>query len=368
MSAARVPDVVDVALRGSLGQFALDVAFTAPGHATTAVFGASGSGKTTLLRSVAGLQRMAGKVRVNGAAWQDDTSATWCPPHRREVGYVFQEASLFAHLNVRDNLLFAHGRGARDELGAVVERLGLTPLLGRSAGELSGGERQRVALGRALLSRPRLLLMDEPLAALDRASKERILPYFERLSAQFALPILYVSHDIAEVSRLADRVVVLSQGRKVADGEVRDVLERLDLGPATGRFEAHVVVEAVVDSHDPEFCLTTLQLGRQQLQVPALDLAPGRIARLRVRARDVTLAVSRPQGISTRNVLAGEVVEVVEEASTAYAESLVDVGGARLRARLTRKAVDELGLRQGRTVYALVKSVALERGGVRRES
>ncbi len=371
MSAVLAGDAVDVSLRGTLGRgalgsFELDVAFSAPGHATTAVFGASGSGKTTLLRSVAGLQRMAGHVRVNGEAWQDDALTTWRAPHQRDVGYVFQEASLFAHLNVRENLMFAHGRAARASLDGVVEQLGLEPLLARAPQALSGGERQRVSLGRALLSRPKLLLMDEPLAALDRAAKDQILPYFERLSAQFSLPILYVSHDIAEVSRLADRVVVLSRGHKVADGAVRDVLERLDLGPATGRFEAHVVVDAVVDSYDAPFCLTNLRVGKQRLQIPGLDLVLGHSARLRIRARDVTLAIERPHAISTRNVLAGEVVDVVEETNTAYAESLIDVGGARLRARLTRKAVHELGLQPGRAVFALIKSVALERGGAAR--
>jgi len=360
-------DRISATFEGKLGAFSLDLAFDAPMRGVTALFGASGSGKTTILRCIAGLERIAGRLQVDGTVWQDSARGTFVMPHRRSVGYVFQEASLFAHLSVRENLLYGAKRtrpGDRNRsitLPDVSDLLGLGDLLERAPGSLSGGERQRVAVGRALLSRPRLLLMDEPLAALDRTAKEEILPYLESLRDMLSIPMLYVSHDIAEVSRLADHMVVIDRGRKVTDGPVAGILERLDLRPATGRFEAGVVLAARVAGHDTDFRLTSLDLNGQTLVIPLADLAVGSEIRLRVRARDVALATERPSGISVRNILEGTVAEIVEEPDTAFAESLIDVRGAGLRCRLTRASVADLGLAPGRPVFALIKTITFDR-------
>ena len=238
--------------------------------------------------------------------------------------------------------------------------LGLGPLLERSPAALSGGERQRVAVGRALLSQPRLLLMDEPLSALDQAAREEIIAYFEVLHRELSIPMLYVSHDLAEVARLSDHLVVLAAGGKLAEGPVREILERLDLHPTAERLEAGVVLHARVAAHDRGYQLTRLRHHRQIITVPLMDAPLGEPVRVRIRARDVALTTRRPRAISIRNVLAGTVVEIREEPATAYAEALVEIGGGRLRARITREAVADLALRVGTRVYALVKSVSFE--------
>lgn len=356
---------IAAAFAGRRGDFSLDIAFETPMQGITALFGPSGSGKTTVLRCVAGLDRMAGRLKVGDSVWQDDTGGMFRPPHRRPIGYVFQEASLFPHLSVRNNLLYGARRAKTgpDALAFddVVSLLDVPHLLDRTPGTLSSGERQRIAVGRALLSQPRLLLMDEPLAALDRQTKDELLPYFEALHRELTLPILYVSHDIAEVAQLADRMVVLSAGRKVADGPLVEILERLDLQPATGRFEAGVVLTARVMDQDSEFHLTTLDHHGQPFTIPAVDIPRGEEVRVRVRARDVALSTQWPEGMSIRNVFAGTVVEIREEPGTAFAETLVDIGGGRLRARSTRAAVADLALETGKPVYALVKSISFDR-------
>jgi len=358
---------LSAAFRGQVGSFTLDVAFEAPLAGVTALFGASGCGKTTILRCIAGLHRLPGRLAVGGQTWQEDGTGLFLPPYRRRVGYVFQEASLFPHLTVRGNLVYGARRAGPAggqpviALDQVIGLLGLEHLLDRAPGKLSGGERQRVAVGRALLAQPRLLLMDEPLSALDRQTKEEILTYFEALNKELAIPILYVSHDIGEVTRLADRLVVLSKGGKVAEGPLGTILERLDLRPVTGRFEAGVVLTAQVAAQDPAFNLTRLDHFGQAIVIPQVDAAPGTPIRLRVRARDVALATTRPEGLSIRNVLEGTVAEVREEEGTAFAELLIDIGGGRLRARLTRHAVAELALTPGVPVYALIKSISFDR-------
>lgn len=362
-------DGIAASFSGTLGDFTLDVAFQAPMRGVTALFGPSGSGKTTVLRCVAGLSRLSGRLHVGNEPWQDDEAGVFRCAHERELGYVFQEPSLFPHLSVEKNLLYGRrrtrrGAGRALDAGDVIELLGLNHLLRRSPATLSGGERQRVALGRALLARPRLLLMDEPLSALDRMSKNEILPYFEALHERLSLPILYVSHDISEVARLADTVIVLSAGRCVASGAVQGILERLDLRPETGRFEAGVVLTARVIGHDPLYGLTRLDHHGQGVAIPRADLSVGERVRLRVRARDVSLATRRPEGISMRNVLQGTVTEIVQEGETAFAETLVDIGGGRLRARITREAVAELALAPGSRVYALIESLSFDRRSV----
>ncbi len=359
-------DRIQVSLAGKLGGFALDVAFDLPMQGITALFGPSGCGKTTILRCMAGLHRLDGHMIVGHDCWQNDDTNLFRAPHKRPVGYVFQEASLFAHLSVRKNLLYGARRAARNgdtrtlHFDDIVTLLEVSHLLDRSPADLSGGERQRVAVGRALLSQPELLLMDEPLSALDRMTKEEILPYFDTLHKELAIPILYVSHDIAEVVQLADRMIVLSEGRKVADGPIVDILERLDLQPATGRFEAGVVLTARVIDQDSKFHLTHLDHHGQSITVPATDVRIGDDVRLRIRARDVALATQRPGAMSIRNIFEGTIVEIREEPGTAFAETLVDIGGGRLRARITREAAADLSLEVGKPVFALVKSISFD--------
>ena len=357
---------IEAEFAGTVGSFRLQVAFQFPTSGVTALFGPSGSGKTTILRCIAGLQRLPGRLLVDGETWQDDARGVFRKPHQRRLGYVFQEASLFPHLSVRGNLLYgAHRAGVAPVLtfAAVVEMLGLGLLLDRTPAALSGGERQRVAVGRALLSQPRLLLLDEPLSALDQGAREEIVAYFEVLHRELSIPMLYVSHDLAEVARLSDHLVVLAAGAKLAEGPVRQILERLDLHPTAERFEAGVVLDARVAAHDTRYHLSRLWHGRQIITVPLVDAAVGAPVRLRIRARDVALATRRPRAISIRNVLTGTVTAIREQPGTAYAEALVDIGGGRLRARITREAAADLALRSGKRVFALVKSISFERPG-----
>ncbi len=332
----------------------------------TAVFGPSGSGKSTLLRCIAGLEpAVTGRLRFGDDVWLDGTAAKALPAHARGVGFVFQDARLFPHLSVLGNLRYAdkrsrHVNGAtRIGFDDVLQALDLPSLLERRPASLSGGERQRVAIGRALLTRPRLLLLDEPMSALDAARKAEILPYLERLPARFGVPALYVTHDIDEVALLATRMLILMRGELIAAGPIQEILERADLHHVTGRFEAGVLLTTRVVRHDADFCLTYLDLHGQALVVPQANAEVGSAMRVRIRARDVALALRRPEASSIRNVLAGTLVEIASDPATPYAEILIDIRGARLRARVTRHAVAELGLKQGGPVFALVKSIAL---------
>jgi len=292
------------------------------------------------------------------------------PAHRRRVGYVFQEGRLFPHLTVRQNLLF--GRWfARDSAPAsclddVVDLLGIAPLLERRPGRLSGGEKQRVAIGRALLASPRLLLMDEPLAALDAGRKDEILPYLERLRDQASVPIVYVSHSVAEVTRLANTIVLISDGRVRAVGPVQEVMGRAELYPLAGRFEAGAILAVRVAAHDARWRLTELTGAFGKLMVPLLDAPIGTALRVRIRARDVILALTPPIGISALNVLAGwvEALVPIEEGAL---EVEVRLGGERLLARVTRRSGEALGLVPGRQVFAVIKTVAIDRRSLGRQ-
>lgn len=354
---------LSVEVRHALPGFSLELAHDFALEGITALFGPSGAGKSTLLRILAGFEREArAQVRHDGEVWQDER--TFLPPHRRGVGYMFQDGRLFPHLDVAGNLRYAERRSkARPgpRFGDVVDALGLAPLLDRRTGMLSGGERQRVALGRTLLARPRLLLADEPLTALDARRKAEILPLLAELPVRFGVPVIHVTHALDEVVRLADRMVVLSAGRLRAAGGVREILERLDLQDETGHFEAGVALDGVLTGHDPAFRLSRVAIAGQHLDMPGIAVPPGTPVRLRVRARDVALATRKPSEISIRNILEGTLVEIVEEPDTAFAETLVDIGGQRLRARLTRAAVADLGLAPGMRVFALVKSVSFDR-------
>lgn len=332
----------------------------------TAVFGPSGSGKSTLLRVIAGFATpSAGRIAFAGQVWFDSREGINLAPHRRPVGFMFQDARLFAHLDVAGNLAFAERRIRRTlpgfERQAVVAALDLEDLLARPVADLSGGERQRVALARTLLSAPRLLLLDEPLAALDRARKAEILPYLETLPRQFRLPTLYVSHDIDEVAGLADHMLVLAGGRVQQHGSAAAVVERLDLQPLAGRYEGGVLLEGRVSGHDERLQLSFVDVGGDRLTLPLLArVTDGDAVRVRIRARDVSIATRRPEGLSIRNVLPGTLTAVDSDARTGVAVASVQLQGAHIRARLTLAAVEELGLEAGMPVYALVKSVSFE--------
>ena len=350
--------------------FDLDAEIDTSLSGTTALFGPSGGGKSTLLRIIAGLENRAdGHVRFGGNVWADSTKRLFIPPHQRPVGTVFQDGRLFAHLTVAGNLRYAdrrsrHWAGSID-LCTVIDRLSLEPLLDRRPDTLSGGERQRVALGRTLMTRPRLLLLDEPLSALDRERKADILPYLRGLPETFGIPTIYVSHAVEEIAQLAETVIVLAEGRVRGIGPVTEMLERIDLQPVTGRFEAGALLEAQVTAQDETWRLTRLDLEGQPLVMPMLpSLAVGETVRLRVRARGVTLAVTPPEGISTRNILVGIIDSIAAESDTAFAEVTVSLRTQRLRARVTREAVADLGLGVGAPVYTLVKSASFDRRGL----
>lgn len=353
--------------RGRIGAFSLDAAFETPVRGVTALFGRSGSGKTSVLRCIAGLHRLAdGFCTVDGEIWQDGPA--FRPVHRRPVGYVFQEASLFAHLSVRGNLRYGAPRRGRPAGGVgfdqVVDLLGLAGLLDRAPATLSGGERQRVAIGRALLSDPRLLLMDEPLSALDRDAKGEILPFLERLHDRLALPVLYVSHDMGEVERLADRVVLMEEGRVVASGPL-DALQADPALPLAGARDAAVMLEATVAGFEAGYGLLELAVPGGLFLVPAAFRPAGERRRLRVAAGDVSLALERPAASTILNVLPARIVvarAVGEHEMLAVLGLGQDGAGARLICRVTRRSWDRLALGEGMAVHAQVKSVALAPG------
>ena len=350
----------------------------------TAVFGPSGAGKTTLLRVVAGLEKGAvGRVALGGDLWQDTDRRVMVPAHARRLGYVFQEGRLFPHLSVEGNLHFAAERSRRQnrsghpgqggrggharEVGAraasehnmssVVQALDLKDLLGRKPDTLSGGEIQRVAMGRALLTAPRVMLLDEPLSALDLRRKAEIIPYVERLAGDFGVPVLYVTHNVDEVARLASSMVLLAEGRLAAMGGVAEILERVELWPITGRLEAGSLLEAITgETRDG---MTSLDVEGEVLRVPALGVGAGTPVHLRVQAREVAIARERPERLSIRNVLPARLVSI-EFTESPFVELLLDVHGQHLRSRVTREAVEDLGLREGQAVFALIKSVAFE--------
>jgi molybdate transport system ATP-binding protein len=350
------------------GQFELDAEISVPAKGVTALFGASGSGKTTVLRCIAGLTRApVGYLEVDGETWQDEARGHFVPPHRRACAYVFQEANLFPHLTVLQNLEYGFRRVPAEKRRVAFEEtvatLDLAPLLGRRPHGLSGGERQRVAIGRAVLSSPRLLLMDEPIASLDTARKGEVLYYIERLRDQVGIPIFYVSHAIDEVVRLADTMAVLSEGRVLACGSVTALASRLDLRPHLGRFEAGTVVEATVAGHDLEHGLATLRFDGGELQAPDVQSLVGEQLRVRIRARDVSVALSAPRDASFLNVLPG-IVKEIGSMEGAGVDVAIAVGSATVVARITRKSVHALALAPGKPVYALVKSVAIDRHSV----
>jgi molybdate transport system ATP-binding protein len=356
--------MIEAALHLSRPAFTLDVALALPARGVSALFGPSGCGKTTLLRALAGLERTRGHLRLGDEVWQDDARGLFVPPHRRALGYVIQESALFPHLSVRGNLDYGLKRIApaarRVALDQAVQLLGIEPLLARRPETLSGGERQRVAIARALATSPRLLLLDEPLAALDAQRKAEVLPYLDRLHAELEIPVVYVSHAVEEVTRLAHHLVLLEAGRVVAAGPLPALMARLDLPTAQGE-GAGVVLDAVVAERDPHWHLARLVVGAGEFDLWARDHGQplGAAVRVRVLARDVSLAQAPQPGSSIGNQVQGRVEEIGADAHDALALVRVRIGASPMLARLTRRSVHALGLGPGAPVWAQVKTVAL---------
>ena len=361
-------EVLSVRLQLGFPGFELDIAEDIALAGVTAVFGPSGSGKSTLLRTIAGFDRpRSGRIACGADTWFDGVAGIDVAPHRRAVGFMFQDTRLFAHLDVAGNVAFAERRRRPAhrhlERADVVAALDLAPLLERRVDALSGGERQRVALARTLLSGPRVLLLDEPLTALDRERKAEILPYLENLPRTFGIPTLYVSHDIDEIAHLADRALVLAGGRTQMHDSVAAAVERLDLQTVAGRFDAGVLVEGRIARHDTRLRATFVELDGDTLTMPLVEHLPlGDRIRLRIRARDVAVAIREPEGLSIRNVFAGRLASLTADPQTGFVDALVETRGGRIRARLTRAAVEDLALTAGMPVFALVKSVTFDRG------
>ena len=355
--------MLSVAIRHSFSGFTLDAAFDAPGG-VTALFGRSGSGKTTIVNTVAGLMRADhARIVVDGTILVDTDQDHFLPPHRRGVGYVFQDARLFPHMTVQQNLLYGRrfaGKGGVDQ-DRITRLLGIGHLLHRRPATLSGGEGQRVALGRAILSNPRLLLMDEPLAALDQDRKDEILPYLERLRDETDLPILYVSHSAAEVARLATSIVLIDAGRVAAAGPAAQILSDPKTAPLLGLREAGAILSARVEVHEADG-LTKLATPAGPLWLSRIDAVPGTNMRLRILAQDVMISLDRPQAISALNVLAGTVRDVTH--SQAGALVRVDAGGQLLLARITARSATALDLTPGKPVHAVLKAVSVAPGSI----
>ncbi|HVA15739.1 MAG TPA: molybdenum ABC transporter ATP-binding protein [Stellaceae bacterium] len=358
--------MIEIAIEKRLASFTLDARLEAPDSGITALFGRSGAGKTTVINALAGLLRPdRGRIAIGGETVFDSARGIDLPPERRRLGYVFQEGRLFPHYSVRGNLLYGAKRGETGpSFDAVVDLLGIKPLLARRPADLSGGEKQRVAIGRALLASPRLLLMDEPLASLDAPRKGEILPFIERLRDELRLPVFYVSHEMDEIIRLADLLVILDDGKVAASGSVEELTSRLDLWPLTGRHEAGSVVRTTLRGHDTTFGLSELAFPGGRLRVTRLALPLGTPIRVRIRARDVVLATERPAHLSIRNAFAGKVVEVAVPRGPLI-DLKLDIGTPEqpvmLWARVTQRALQELQLAPGKPVFALVKTVALDR-------
>lgn len=355
-------DEIRAKFRIERGEFTLDVDLALPGRGISALFGRSGSGKTTCLRAMAGLERAPrGHFAIGGEVWQDEDRGIFLPPYRRALGMVFQEASLFPHLSVRGNMAYGQKRaelraGAR-ALPEIAELLGIAHLLERSPRQLSGGERSRVAIARALLAAPDILLMDEPLAALDWQRKLEILPYLERLHGELSIPVIYVSHSPDEVARLADHLVLLDQGNVVASGPLNTVLSRIDL-PSSFADDAGVVIESRIAEHEADE-LTRLEFPGGMIYVSRRAEAVGTWLRCRIDARDVSLSLAPQSQSSILNCVAATVVDLALTQTPGQLLVRLDVGGDPLLARITKRSADRLGVRPGLALRAQIKAVAL---------
>ena len=348
-----------------LGEFELrlDGAFDLSG--VLGVLGPSGSGKTSMLRVLAGLERGAqGRVVFDQQTWQDTDERVFLAPHQRQIGYVFQDARLLPHLTVAGNLEFAAKRAtgavAVSDRDAIIDILDLSKLLQRKPERLSGGEQQRVAVARALMTNPRMLLMDEPLAATDLERRAELLPFFRSVIERFNIPTVYVSHSLNELATLAKTLLVIRQGRLAALGPTRDIMQRLDLGEVSGAEEAGAVITAEIVGHDSELHITQLRFGEHLLTVPRIDGHHGKPIALRIHARDVALATEEPRGLSIRNVLPGRVMAIREEVAGPAADIVVSIGDQVIRARITRASARALALAVETPVYVLIKAASVE--------
>ena len=356
--------IVDISHR--LGDFTVNAAFETSGR-LTALFGKSGAGKTTIVNAIAGLIRPdRAKISVDGEVFVDTERHVFVPKHRRRLGYVFQEGRLFPHLTIQQNLLYGQwfSGSKRDaaQVDEIVDLLGIAHLMKRRPGDLSGGEKQRVAIGRALLANPRLLLMDEPLASLDEERKAEILPYLERLRDEVRIPIVYVTHAVSEIARLATTVVLIADGRVQKVGLVSDVLADPAFNALEGA-DAGGLITVHVEGHDPEDGLTVLRSKAGTVVVPKVDAEIGAELRIHVHARDVMLATERPTGLSALNVLPARVLRV-GEATGPVIDVTLNLGGENLLARITRRSLSRLKIEPGRQVFAVIKSIAVERRDV----
>ncbi|MGF6488378.1 molybdenum ABC transporter ATP-binding protein [Pseudomonas frederiksbergensis] len=357
--------MIHARLKLNYSGFSLDVDLQLPGRGVTALYGHSGSGKTTCLRCIAGLERAKqGFIQVNDEVWEDSDKGIFVPPHKRALGYVFQEASLFPHLSVRGNLEFGLKRIPRQQrrvdMAHATELLGIGHLLDRDPQNLSGGERQRIGIARALLTSPKLLLMDEPLAALDTQRKNEILPYLQRLHDELDIPVLYVSHSQDEVARLADHLVLLSNGKALASGAIGETLARLDLPLALGD-DAGVVIEGHVSAYDADYQLLTLQLPDTDLSIRVTHspMAAGQALRCKVQARDISLSLQGAEQSSILNRLPVTVISEIGADNAAHVLIRLNAAGTPLLARITRYSRDQLGVHPGQQLWAQIKAVAV---------
>ena len=362
---------LSVDIQKHVGELQIAAEFESDVGGITALHGRSGTGKTSIVNMIAGLDTPdSGRITLGDLVLFDSNKGIDLPPHLRRIGYVFQEDRLFPHLTVRRNLLYGASRASHSDtvlnFDAVVDMLGIASLLDRQPHHLSGGEKQRVAIGRALLSGPEILLMDEPLVNLDMERRGEILPFIEKLRDATGIPVLYVSHATEEIIRLADIVVMISDGKSVAVGPVEDVMSRLDLRPLTGRYEAGAVLNVRVGEYSLDDGLSSLNFAGGALLVPQVDTPIGHDLRVRVRARDVSIALTPPHGISILNVFPGKILDMAET-GTAQMDVLIDIalpGGIEpcpLWARITRRSATELKLETGLVVHALIKAVAIDR-------
>lgn len=360
---------LDIAIRHDLGDFRVNASFRVDEPGIAALFGPSGAGKSTIIAAMAGLITPdSGHVRIDGETLFDSADGTSIAAERRQIGYVFQESRLFPHMDVQRNLTFgarrAGGRSAAIAFDPLVELLGIGHLLQRRPVNLSGGERQRVALGRAVLAAPRLLLLDEPLAALDQDRRQEIMSMLEQLRDVARIPMVYVSHALDEVTRLADHMVVLDHGTVAASDTVYAITSRIDLFPLTGRFEAGSVLAGRIVEHDRNHHLSGVGISGGRLWVPHIDRPEGAQVRIRVRARDVMLATAPPAGISANNIVAGT-ISAIRRDDGAYLDVRIACGADHLIARITHRSLARLGLSEGQPVHAVIKSVTVERDGGR---
>ena len=343
--------------------FSFDIDLTIPGQGVTALFGESGSGKTSLLRCIAGLEKnISGCLSVNGELWQD--ASVFVPTHKRSLGYVFQEASLFEHLTAMGNLRYAIKRNNQATnsqlLEQVISVMGIESILSQFPQQLSGGEKQRVAIARALLSQPRLLLMDEPLASLDNARKHEILPYLERLRSSFNIPILYVSHAVDEIVRLADHAVILRQGKVIAQGGITELFSRADL-PLGVSNELGAILDCKVLERDKQWHLMRVAFNGGELWLPNVENKHNTTQRIRVLASDVSLTLSPHSDSSILNVLSGEIVDIINDQNPAMVLVRLKVGKSYLLARLTQKSLQKLALAVGQIIWIQIKTAAILR-------